>query len=417
MKDAKVDNFLKETPLNLPDNSTITPNGALYRKDIKGFLPQMMQDIYDDRTVYKKKMLKAKQDYEDTKDPKYLKYISRYNNIQMARKISLNSAYGAIGNQYFRYYDLAIAEGITTAGQFSIRWIEKKINQYLNKLLKTDKDYVIASDTDSIYVRFDELVSMVNPKNPIDFLDTVAKEKIEPFINKSYQQLADYVSAYDQKMFMKREVIADKGIWTAKKRYILNAWDVEGVRYHEPQLKIMGIEAVKSSTPAPCREKIKQALKIIMSGDEKELNDFLIEFRKEFEDLPPEEIAYPRSVNGVRKFYSDSSIYRKGTPMHIKGSLVYNHMIRQRKLTKKYTLIQDGDKVKYLELRQPNPLGCNVITFPSKLPKELDILKYVDYDSQYEKSFIDPLSFITNNIGWKIDRSFGTQTTLEDFFN
>ena len=412
-----VDNMLQETQLDIPPKTTITPNGALYRTDKLGFLPEMMQDIYNDRTVYKKKMLKAKQDYEDTKDPKYLKYISRYNNIQMARKISLNSAYGAIGNQYFRYYDLAIAEGITTAGQLSIRWIEKKINQYLNKLLNTDKDYVIASDTDSIYVTFDELIQKVNPKNPIDFLDTIAKEKIEPFIDKSYKQLADYVHAYDQKMFMKREVIADKGIWTAKKRYILNAWDVEGVRFKEPQLKIMGIEAVKSSTPAPCRQKIKEALKIIMSGDEKELNDFLIAFRNEFNGLPPEEIAYPRSVNGVRKFYSDSSIYRKGTPMHIKGSLVYNHMIRERKLSRKYPIIQDGDKVKYLELRQPNPLGCNVITFPAKLPKELDILKYVDYDSQYEKSFIDPLSFITNNIGWNIDRSFGTQTTLEDFFN
>jgi DNA polymerase elongation subunit (family B) len=412
-----VNEMLREVDLDIPDHTTITPNGALYRKDKLGFLPEMMQDIYNDRTIYKKKMLKAKQDYEDTKDPKYLKYISRYNNIQMARKISLNSAYGAIGNQYFRYYDLAIAEGITTAGQLSIRWIEKKINQYLNKLLNTDKDYVIASDTDSIYVTFDELISKVKPNNPIDFLDTIAKEKIEPFIDKSYKELADYVHAYDQKMQMKREVIADKGIWTAKKRYILNAWDVEGVRYQEPQLKIMGIEAVKSSTPAPCRAKIKEALKIIMSGDEKELNDFLIEFRKEFDELPPEEIAYPRSVNGVKKFYSDSSIYRKGTPMHIKGALVYNHMVKERKLTRKYTLIQNGDKIKYLELRQPNPLGCNVISFPSKLPKELDILKYVDYDSQYEKSFIDPLSFITNNIGWKIDRSFGTQTTLEDFFN
>ena len=395
LKDDKtyVNEMLQEVNIDIPDNTTITPNGALYRTDKLGFLPEMMQDIYNDRTVYKKKMLKAKQDYEDTKDPKYLKYISRYNNIQMASKISLNSAYGAIGNQYFRYYDLAIAEGITTAGQLSIRWIEKKINQYLNKLLGTNSDYVIASDTDSIYVTFDALIQKVNPKNPIDFLDTIAKEKIEPFIDKSYKQLADYVHAYDQKMFMKREVIADKGIWTAKKRYILNAWDVEGVRFKEPQLKIMGIEAVKSSTPAPCREKIKEALKIIMSGDEKELNDFLIQFRKDFDKLPPEEIAYPRSVNGVRKFYSDSSIYRKGTPMHIKGSLVYNHMIRQRKLARKYPIIQNGDKIKYLELRQPNPLGCNVISFPAKLPKELDILKYVDYDSQYEKSFIDPLSF------------------------
>ena len=412
-----VDTMLKETPIDIPDRCTITPNGALYRTDKKGFLSEMMQDIYDDRTVYKKKMLQAKQDYVDTKDPKYQKYISRYHNIQMARKISLNSAYGAIGNQYFRYYDLAIAEGITTAGQLSIRWVEKKVNQYLNKLLGTNDDYVIASDTDSIYVTFDALVDKVKPNDVVGFLDTIAKEKIEPFIDKSYKELADYVQAYDQKMQMKREVIADKGIWTAKKRYILNAWDVEGVRYQEPQLKIMGIEAVKSSTPAPCRQKIKEALKIIMSGSEKELNDFLIAFRKEFESLPPEEIAYPRSVNGVRKFYSDSSIYKKGTPMHIKGSLVYNHMIKERKLTRKYGLIQNGDKIKYLELRQPNPLGCNVISFPSQLPKELDILKYVDYDVSYMKSFIDPLSFITNNIGWKIDRSFGTQTTLEDFFN
>ena len=417
-----VNEMLGEIKIDIPDHTTITPNGALYRKDKHGFLPEMMQEIYNDRTIYKKKMLKAKQDYEDTKDPKYQKYISRYNNIQMARKISLNSAYGAIGNQYFRYYDLAIAEGITTAGQLSIRWIEKKINEYLNKLLgTTNEDFVIASDTDSIYVTFDKLVNRVfkegeDVQKIVTFLDTIAQEKIEPFIDKSYQSLATYVNAYDQKMQMKREVIADKGIWTAKKRYILNAWDVEGVRFKEPSLKIMGIEADKSSTPAPCRAKIKEALKIIMSGDEKELNDFLIAFRKEFDELPPEEIAYPRSVNGVKKFYSDSSIYRKGTPMHIKGALVYNHMIKERKLTRKYPTIQNGDKIKYLELRQPNPLGCNVISFPAKLPKELDILKYVDYDSQYEKSFIDPLSFITNNIGWKIDRSFGTQTTLEDFF-
>ena len=415
--DLTVDNMLSETPLDIPEQTTITPNGALYRTDKKGFLPEMMQEIYDDRTIFKKKMLKAKQDYEDTKDPKYQKYISRYNNIQMARKISLNSAYGAIGNQYFRYYDLAIAEGITKAGQLSIRWIEKKINQYLNKLLGTDADYVIASDTDSIYVTFDALIDKVKPNNPIDFLDTIANEKIEPFIDKSYKQLADYVHAYDQKMFMKREVIADKGIWTAKKRYILNAWDVEGVRYKEPSLKIMGIEAVKSSTPAPCREKIKEALKIIMGGSEKELNTFIQDFRKEFINLPPEEIAYPRSVNGLRKFRDSASIYRKGTPMHIKGSLIYNHLIQvTRKLNAKYPYIQEGDKIKFIQLRQPNPLGANVISFITKVPKELDIHKYIDYDTQYEKAFVEPLTFITDNIGWNIDRSFGTQTTLEDFF-
>ena len=417
-----VDNMLQETSLDIPDKCTITPNGALYRTDKKGFLPEMMQEIYDDRTGFKKKMLKAKQDYEDTKDPKYLKYISRYNNIQMARKISLNSAYGAIGNQYFRYYDLAIAEGITKAGQLSIRWIEKDINKYLNKLLGTiNEDFVIASDTDSIYVTFDKLVNQVfqegtDVQKIVNFLDTIAQEKIEPFIDKSYQNLAAYVNAYDQKMFMKREVIADKGIWTAKKRYILNAWDVEGVRYHEPQLKIMGIEAVKSSTPAPCREKIKEALKIIMSGNEKELNTFIQDFRKEFINLPVEEISYPRSVNGLGKFSDTASIYRKGTPMHIKGGLIYNHLIRERKLNAKYPYIQEGDKIKFIQLRQPNPFGANVISFMTKVPRELDIHKYIDYDTQYEKAFVEPLTFITDNIGWMIDKSFGTQTTLEDFF-
>tara|TARA_R110001592_G_scaffold52601_6_gene161021 strand:- start:1593 stop:4106 length:2514 start_codon:yes stop_codon:yes gene_type:complete len=427
IKGLTVDRMLSQEKLDIPDGACITPNGALFRKDIKGFLPEMMETIYNDRTIYKKKMLQAKQDYENTGDPKYKKYISRYNNKQMAQKISLNSAYGAIGNQWFRYYDLAIAEGITTAGQLSIRWIERELNGYLNKILKTTEvDYVIASDTDSVYITFDKLVNMVFTKEQlqdkgsiqkvVSFLDTIAREKVEPFIDKSYQNLASYVSAYDQKMQMKREVIADKGIWTAKKRYILNAWDVEGVRYKEPQLKIMGIEAVKSSTPGPCREKIKEALKIIMRGDEKELNSFLQQFREEFMKMPVEDVSFPRSVNGIRKFGSSHSISKKGTPMHTKGALLYNHLIKQNKLGGRYPFIQEGDKIKFIQLRQPNPFGQNVISFITDVPKELDIHRYIDYDLQYEKSFIEPLIFITDKIGIRIDRSYGTQTTLESFF-
>ena len=213
----------------------------------------------------------------------------------MAKKISLNSAYGAIGNNWFRYYDLLIATAITTSGQLSIRWIEKALNIHLNKILKTkDIDYVIASDTDSVYITFDALVSKLfgegpEPRKVVNFLDKLAKEKLEPFIDKSYTALASHMNAYDQKMQMAREVIADKGIWTAKKRYILNVHDSEGVRYKEPKLKMMGIEAVKSSTPAPCREKIKGAMNIIMGGTEKELNTFIQDFRDEFMSLPPEE--------------------------------------------------------------------------------------------------------------------------------
>ena len=405
----------------LNKHHTMTPNGALFRTDKKGFLPQLMEDIYNTRIEYKKKMLEAKQEYENTKDKKLLKDISRYNNIQMAKKISLNSAYGAIGNAYFRYYNLLIAEGITTSGQLSIRWIESALNRYLNKVCGTTKeDFVLASDTDSVYITFDRLVNSAVKKGHdttriINALDSFAKDKIEPFIDKSYSELASYLNCHSQRMIMKREVIADKAIWTAKKRYILNAWDIEGVRYKEPNLKMMGIEAVKSSTPAPCRQKIKEALKIIMSGDEKMLNTFIQDFRKEFMSLSPEEIAYPRSVNGLRKWTDTANLFKKGAPIHVKGAILYNHLVRKNKLDKKYVYILEGDKIKFLHLRLPNKYQSTAITFITKLPRELDFHSVIDYDCQYMKSFVEPLKFITDKILWNIDKSFGAQGNLLDF--
>ena len=398
----------------------MTPNGAFFRKDVRGFLPQLMEGIYNDRVKYKRRMLEAQQEYENTGEKFLLNDIARYNNIQMAKKISLNSAYGAIGNNWFRYFDLLVATAITTSGQLSIRWIEKSLNIYLNKILETKHvDYVIASDTDSVYITFDSLVNSVFKEGAetskiVTFLDKVAKEKLEPFIDKSYQALAKTVNAYDQKMFMAREAIADKGIWTAKKRYILNVHDMEGVRYKEPHLKIMGIEAVKSSTPAPCREKIKEALKIIMSGDEKMLNTFIKEFRDEFMNLPPEDIAYPSSVNGLEKFAGESTLFAKGAPIHCKGAILYNHLIKKKKLENKYQLIQNGDKIRFLHMRQPNIYSSSAFSFMTEVPKELDISNKIDYDMQYEKSFVEPLKVITEKINWLI--SYGAQSTLEDFF-
>jgi len=400
----------------------MTPNGAFFRRDVKGFLPELMENMYNDRVKYKKLMLEAKQEYENTGDAATLKLISRYENIQMAKKISLNSAYGAIGNNWFRYYDLLVATAITTSGQLSIRWIEKSLNIYLNKLLETkDVDYVIASDTDSVYITFDKLVSKLFPKGTptekiVNFLDKIASEKLEPFIDKSYQHLAKEMNAYDQKMEMGREAIADKGIWTAKKRYILNVHDMEGVRFKEPQLKIMGIEAVKSSTPAPCREKIKEALKIMMSGDEKMLNTFIQEFRDEFMKLPPEDIAYPRSCNGVQKFRGESQLFAKGAPIHVKGAILYNHLVNKQKLENKYPLIQEGDKIRFLHLRQPNLYQSSAFSFMTEVPKELDISGKIDYDMQYEKSFIEPLKVITDKMNWLLDSSYGVQGSLEEFF-
>jgi len=420
-KDGLVNKILNGEIKNDTDYC-MTPNGAFFRKDKRGFLPEIMETMYDDRTKYKRLMLQAKQKYEDTKDPKLLKDISKYNNIQMAKKISLNSAYGAIGNNWFRYFNIMVAEGITLSGQLSIRWIEKALNIYLNKLLETkNEDYVIASDTDSVYITFDRLINKVfsvgtETEKIVTFLDKIATEKLEPFIDKSYTALAQTVNAYEQKMDMSREVIADKGIWTAKKRYILNSWDIEGVRYKTPQLKIMGIEAVKSSTPAVCRQKIKDALNIIMTGDEKELNNFIQEFRDEFMKLPPEDIAYPRSVNGLKKFSSSNGMFAKGAPIHCKGAILYNHLVKKHKLSNKYPLIQEGDKIKFLHMKQPNVYTASAFSFLTFMPKELDIVDRIDYDEQFTKSFVEPLRFITEKISWLIDDSYGTQGTLEDFF-
>jgi DNA polymerase elongation subunit (family B) len=423
VKNMSVEKMLnKSVDTSVLKDATMTPNGALFKTTQKGFLPELMQKMYDDRVKFKQLMLEAKKDYERTKDPKLKKTIAKFNNIQMAKKISLNSAYGAIGNNWFRYYNILVAEAITTSGQFAIRYIEHSLNGYLNKILETNgEDYIIASDTDSVYICFDKLVSKVfkgeqDKRKIVDFLDKVATDKIEPFIDKSYQELAEYVNAYEQKMQMKREVIADKGIWVAKKRYILNTHDVEGVRYKEPKLKIMGVEAVKSSTPAPCREKIKQALTIIMNEDSKVLNSFIQDFRKEFMTLKPELVAYPRSVNGLNKWTESHNLFKKGAPIHCKGAILYNHLLKEKKLQGKYPYIQEGDKIKFLHMKIPNTYQSTSISFMTKLPKELNLHSIVDYDMQFEKSFIEPLKFITGIIQWQIDGSYGTQGTLEDFF-
>jgi DNA polymerase elongation subunit (family B) len=396
---------------------TVTPNGACFRTDKRGFLPELMDKFYNDRVKFKKYLLDAKQKYEDTKDKKYINQIGTYHNIQLARKIALNSAYGALGNEFFRYYDERMATAITTSGQLAIRWIERRVNKYLNEILKTDDvDYIVASDTDSIYVRFKELIDKVQPNNPVDFLNKVAEEKVVPFINECYDELAKYLYVYDNKMEMAREVIADKGIWTAKKRYILNVHDSEGVRYKDPELKVMGIESVKSSTPYACRERIKESLKVIVTEDELSANKFIQDFRKDFMALPVESMAFPRSVNGLRKWGDKSSIFKKGTPMHIKGALIYNYLLKKHKLTHKYPLIMDGEKLKFVLLKTPNIVQSNVIAFLSELPKEFDLHEQIDFDRQFEKSFVDPIELIMECIDWQVDRSYGTQRTLESLF-
>ena len=416
---ATVDGFLKQE-VTVDGEYAVCANGAQYRKDIHGFLPEMMQKMYDSRVIFKKKMIAAKKEYEKNPSVELTNEISRCNNIQMAKKISLNSAYGAIGNEHFRYYRLANAEAITLSGQLSIRWIENRMNEYLNNLLQTErKDYVIASDTDSIYLNLGPLVNKFfgnksgDKAAVVTILDKICQEKLEPFIERSYQELADYVSAYDQKMSMKRENIADRGIWTAKKRYILNVWDSEGVRYKEPKMKIMGLETARSSTPAYFRDKLYAAFKIIIGKTNDELINFINDVRAETRLRPYEEVAFPRGVNNLAKYRHPTEIYQKGTPIHVRGALLYNHYVRKYKVENKHPLIQEGEKIKFMYLKTPNPLHENTISFFGELPKEFGIEKYVDYQTQFEKSFLEPLKNVLQCIGWTHEKTI----TISSFFS
>ena len=352
---VSVDRMLEgRTPLEYleTDGACITPNGALFKTDGQGFLPEMMETMYKERVIFKNKMLDAKKRLQKTKDVSIEKEISRYHNIQWARKIALNSAYGAIGNQYFRYYDVRQASGITTAGQFIIRFIENKMNEYLNDVMKTQgkTDYVVASDTDSIYVVLDKLVEKTcqgkTDDQIVNFLSKVCDNKLEPYIEKCFDDLSRYTNAYKNAMVMKREVISNKAIWVAKKRYMMNVLDEEGVRLSKPKMKIMGIEAVKSSTPQVCRGKIKEAINIVMTKDEKSLQDFIKEFKKDYFKLSAEQVSFPRSCNNLKKYRSSKDIFIKGSPIQVKGALIYNYNIKRMGLQNKYPYIQEGDRTK-----------------------------------------------------------------------
>ena len=416
-----VDKLLNHaTPLThlKTEGACITPNGAMFKTDSPGFLPRLMESMYNDRVKFKTLAFQAKKEYQKTKDPATAREISRCHNIQWAKKIALNSAYGAIGNQYFRYYDVRQATAITSSGQFVIRFIEKNVNEYLNKILKThDKvDYIVASDTDSIYLTLDKLVEATckdkSKADTLKFLNKVVSSRIEPFIDKCFDELAEYTNAIKQKMVMKREVIADKGIWTAKKRYMLNVLDEEGITFEEPKLKIMGIEAVKSSTPEVCRGKIKEAIKLIMTKGEDELQAFVADFKKEFYQMTAEQISFPRSCNNLKKYKHSSNIFIKGTPIHVKGALIYNENLKRFKLHRKYPIIQEGDKLKFLKLKEANPFKFDVISYVTKLPSEFKLQEYIDYDIMFQKTFLDPMSFILNSIGWTYEKT----ASLEDFF-
>lgn len=395
-------------------NLTQAANGCRYDRSKRGFLADLMELQFKQRVEYKNKMLDAKKKFEETGDTRLENDIARYNNAQMAKKIQLNSAYGAIANPHFRYYDVRNAEAITVSGQLSTRWVENKLNKFFNDMTQKDYDYVIAADTDSVYLNFGALFTHLKQKPSQDLINTLCNGVIQKFINKTYEELSQIVNAYTNAMKMKREAIADKGIWTAKKRYILNVLDNEGVVYHEPKLKMMGIEAIRSSTPSICKEYITEALKIIMASDnERPVQQYIEQCRHNHRKLGFEDIAFPRGVNGMDKYRDAVTIFKKATPIHVKASLIYNDQIKKRGLTHKYPLIHDSDKIKWVYLKEPNTFFSSVIGAQRTLPPQFNVEQYIDYDKMFQKSFLDPIENILNCIGWKAVKV----QTLEDFFN
>ena len=416
-----VDKLLKKERFDFDKQYCMTARGNLFRTDKKGMIPTLVEGLYAERKGYKKEMLAAEQELVDAdKSDAHAVYqlekkIATLDNKQQAIKILMNSLYGATSNEHFRYFDVRIAESITLSGQLTIRWAENRINDYLNEVLKTvNEDYVLAIDTDSLYVNMGPLVEKVKPKDPITFLDKVSKEKIQPLFEKAYDELKVYMNAPEQKMVMEREVIAERGVWTGKKHYALNVWNSEGVQYPEPKLKVQGIEVVRSSTPQVCRDLLKSTINEILTADEPTVQATIARLREEFRQLPAEDIAFPRTANNVDKYTGDAgAIYKKGTPAHIRGSLLHNYHLDRLNLNKKYESIYPGEKIKFVYVKQPNPLAENIIAFKGVLPDEFNVRKYVDYDLQFDKAFVEPIKTILDSVGWKPEKI----ATLEDFWS
>ena len=415
-----VEKLLSDAEVNIPEGTTMAASGVKFSKDQVGIIPAIIKQYYNERRLIKKAMLDTKQEYENTPTKRLENKMTILENQQMSIKILMNSLYGALGNKHFRYFNNQVAEAITTSGQLSIRWAENAINKEMNAALETDdKDYVIAIDTDSLYVNMNEMVKKFNPKDPVKFLDKICREHFEGVLEKSYAVLAKKLDVMENRMEMSREVIANRGVWIAKKRYILNVHNNEGVQYAEPKMKMMGVDAVRSSTPQVCRDKFKKIFKVIIDEGETATQRFIADFKKEWKQLPPESVSFPRGCNiskkkdGVPFTWADKkTIYKKACPIHVRGALLYNHYIKQAGLEQKYEIIQNGEKIKFVYLKTPNSIKENVIAYANDLPKELDLHRFIDYNKQYEKAFVDPIKHLLDALNWDVE----PVATLEDFF-
>jgi DNA polymerase elongation subunit (family B) len=430
-KDASLsaDDFLRSKRKDIPNlvkqasdqNACLSCNGSMFTNNIRGFIPILIERTFNQRKEAKNKMLELEKEYEHSKDVNLLPRIAALKIRQSVKKILANSLYGCLGNPAFIYSSPELATAVTVTGQVIIRTAENCMNGYIRQLTKdNDKDYVIAVDTDSVYLNIDDIITQIQQKTNItdltDFVDKICEQKIQPELKKEMDILTKTLNCSENKIFFKREAIASAGMFIAKKRYALLVQDLEGIRFEEPKLKIMGLETARSSTPAIVRKKLKDCIKIILTKTPEELRQYVNEFYDEFMVLPISDVAAPRGVKGINKYSDNTKIYQTGTPIATKAALLYNSYSKKIGIDKQYAAIKENDKMKFVFVKVPNPYGMAgkdaVMGFINSPPKEFNLEKYIDRKKQFEKTFGEPLDNILQAINWKLN----AQVSLESFF-
>ena len=418
-------------------NRSIAANGATFTREYIGVMPTLVESMFSERKRYKKQMLNTMSSIEKYKSEIELKYNKHFHEIeltkeqhdelnqltsiaasfeamQQALKISLNSLYGAQANPYFRYFSTDIAEGITLTGQLAIQYISKHINIFMNGRFDiNDKDCIVMNDTDSAYITLEDFVNTLQETdiNKItDKINQFCQTELEPFISEKYKELESYLNAMSSRLHMKRESICNRILIIAKKHYVLQIIDNEGVRYTEPKIKAVGIEVARSSTPLVIRNALKKTLDIMLNKDETALQEFIKDFRQEFMNLELNDISFPTGVSDIEKWKDSNDSWISRTPIHVKAAITYNNLLLKHKLNTKYPLIRNGDKIKYIYLKQPNPMRSTAIAFISQLHKEFNIEQYIDRETQLQKTFIDPVKSFTDILNWNIKKTLQLDT-------
>ena len=438
-------------------NICMTPNRQFFRRDKMSMYSAKTRELYDMRKKVKKEMLGKEQQLTDLEVKAALETVNAILNEMMetlgteisfmdvyqhSLKILMNSLFGALGNKYMRdFFDIRIAEGITTGGKLSILWITRKLDEYFNRIMGTGEavhkihhtfkpaetrlevvsghNFAFYQDTDSCYLDLTLFVNkfftpeqQINEKEKIiNFLDTICKNKIEPYVDDCYKELADYVNA-EHRMFMKREVIAMDCIVAGAKKYTMLVADSEGVRFY-PKLKhkIVGLDSVRASFPRFCREWMKEAYKIAMVGTEEEFHEFVKSKKKEFYNTSIDKISSVTSVNNIAKYSDKDTMYIKGSPSQVKASIWHNKLVEKFNLN--VPMINSGDKIRTVGLITPNPYNITKIAFKGTLPTEFGLHPFINYDSNWEKNFISPMNNLIRIIGWTTEQ----QASLMSWFD